>query len=63
MKLEMLQRANDIFAIFKNWFENYIGKDGVSAQSQNKEPNNLEATIPLRKIEGFLIQVMFCERL
>lgn len=31
MKQEILQRADDIFAILKNWFKNYIGEDGVSA--------------------------------
>lgn len=31
MKLEVLQRADGIFATYKNWFESYIGKDGMSA--------------------------------
>lgn len=30
MMLEVFQRADGIFAIFKNWFENYI-KDDMSA--------------------------------
>lgn len=29
--LEVFQGADDIFAIFKNWFENYIGKGDMSA--------------------------------